>query len=125
MPKEITLPYVRAEGYRTVLIDSIGTVLLSTVTSDRVIVHFTRVDSVPTGEKAWERDDGGFDILPGAEMESHHQKTLEFSAEIRPDIALAIANNLIRTIAGMSDNRKALYGIPKNISQIQPVTPAP
>src|SRR5271166_1079778 len=106
MPTETVLPYVKSEGYRTVLIDSAVTVLLATETSDRVVMNFTRVDEVPTGEKVILKDNGSFDTIPGDIPQSDRQKTLEFSIELRPDVALGIANSLIRTISRLPESRK-------------------
>jgi hypothetical protein len=123
MPTETTLPYVKSEGYRTVLIESAITALLSTETSDRVIMNLTRVDEVPTGEKVILHDNGRFDRIPGSTPQSESQMTLEFSIELRPDVAFGIANSLIRTILRLPESRKKLYGIPNNLTIVEPLPP--
>ena len=121
MLTEITIPYVKSEGYRTVLIDGVATAGAATGTLDRVVLHFTRIDDVPTGEKAILRDDGVVDTLSNAPIASARQRTMEFSAEMRPEIALGLASSLLRTLARLPDARKALYGIPKDLTVPEPV----
>jgi hypothetical protein len=119
MPTETTLPFVKSEGYRTVLIDSASTALLSSDRSDRVIVNLTRIDQVLTEEKITLQDDGGFHTIPSSIPQSRRQKTIEFSVELRPDVAFEIANTLIRTISRLSESRKKLYGIPNNLTEFE------
>jgi hypothetical protein len=124
MPTEITIPYVKSEGYRAVLVDGVAIAGVATGTLDRVVLHFSRIDDVPTGEKAILRDDGVVDLLSNVSIEASRQKTVEFSAEMRPDTALRLASTLLRTLARLPDARKALYGIPKDLTVPEPVAVA-
>jgi hypothetical protein len=124
MPTEITIPYIKSEGYRTVLVDGVVIAGVATGTLDRVVVHLSRIDDVPTAEKAILRDDGVVDFESNAPIETARQKTVEFSAEMRPDTALRLVRSLLITLARLPDARKALYGIPKDLSVPEPVAMA-
>jgi hypothetical protein len=55
--------------------------------------------------------------------EGRHQKTVEFTIEMRPDVALGIANALLTSLGNLPDSRKTLYGIPRILTPIDFIAP--
>jgi hypothetical protein len=124
MPTETRLEYVRSDGHRVCLIDGATAAVLSDPFGDRVVLLLTRVDTVLIGEKAQVMDDGRLALLPGVIPDSKMQKTVELTAEMRPDSTLTILNHLLETLRRMPNNRKAFYGIPETLpALIQPIMP--
>jgi hypothetical protein len=118
MPAQSNLKYVRSADFRKCLIDAATTVMLSDPFGDRIQTSFMRMDVIPTGEIITRHEDGRIELIQGITPETEPQKTVEFAIEMRPDIALQIANGLLAALQKMPSIRKAWYGIPDTLPQI-------
>jgi hypothetical protein len=78
------------------------------------------LDVITTEEEIADLPGGGFRST--GQIESHSQKSFEFTADMSPDKALGVANAIIQALGKFPPERKAVYGIPDNIAPIQPVT---
>jgi hypothetical protein len=69
-------------------------------------------------------DTGQIAFTPGLVAKTEFQKTVEFSIQIRPDIAFLIINHFIETLNRLPENSRMQYGIPNNLRVIQPIQPS-
>jgi hypothetical protein len=123
MPDEPFLSYFRSPQFRTIFVDGIASIMLSDAISDRVLASFTRFDVLPVREKATSLAGGRMELIPGVVPDRQPQKTVEATLEIRPDVALAIANNLLTTLSNLPKERKDIYGIPATVGPISAAPP--
>lgn len=115
MPRETTLRHVRSREFRHCTVDGATTVLLSDLVGDRVQLTFTRMDVVVTGERVQILDNGQIQMISGVIPESEQQKTVEFSTEMRPDIAVQVLNGLISCLQNLPSGRRKAYGVPETL----------
>jgi hypothetical protein len=90
--------------------------------SDRVLVSLTRFEFFTTGEEITGTTgniSGTVQPVPMAQPVGHPQKVFEFTADMSPDQALLVANNILEALAKLSNEKKAKYGIPENIRPYQ------
>src|SRR5438105_3777660 len=101
MPREQTLKHVRSNEFRLCFIDGASTVLISDNVGDRIQLSFNRMDVIVTGERVQVLENDRIQPIPGAIPESEEQKTVEFSVEMRPDIAVQVINSLLTTLQNL------------------------
>ncbi len=46
------------------------------------------------------------------------QRIIEFTADMAPDQALLVVNNVLETMSKLSEDNKEKYGLPKDIAPI-------
>lgn len=116
MPK---LPHIRSPQYRTAVIDAAQTVHMAQAHSDRILVSFTRLEFISTGEEVvgqFVSQTGNIETSGIPSIEGAPQKTFEFTADMSPDQALLVVNNILEALAKIPVEKKAQYGIPTNIA---------
>ena len=111
MPRLDVLRHVPSPAHRTCLVDGAATRLLSDLISDRILMSFTRMDTMPVGENVTILDDGRIKTNADTPFLMENFKTIEFTIDMRPDVAVIILNSLINSLKQMTPERRAAFGI--------------
>lgn len=115
------LPYERSPAYRMAVVDSALCIHIRDNIADRLLLTLAKYEPIATSEEYTPGPGGAYAPAPNAKVTSHSQKTLEFTADMRPDQALAVANGILQALSNLTAKSKAQYGIPENIAPIPTV----
>lgn len=121
-PKRETIPHVRPPTHRTAVIDNAVTTVLDQGSGVRVLFSLTRVEVLSKFDTIETLPNGGFKVIAG-DTGQLIQRLFEFTADMAPDQAVMVVNNLLSGLQTLSQTRKAQYGLPDSIAQIALIAP--
>ena len=111
--------HVRSASHRTAVIDNGITSLIQQGSGVRVLLSLTRLDVFTQWDNIEDFSGGTFRIIPGDPGEKK-ERIIEFTADMAPDQALMVVNNILEAMSKLSEENKEKYGLPKNIAPIVP-----
>jgi hypothetical protein len=114
------VPHVRSLSYRTAVIDNAITSAIELGATSRILLSLTRLEIYTQWDNVEDVPGGGFRVVPG-DIGTKEQRTIEFTADMAPDQALTVVNNVLETMSRLSADSKAKYGLPNNIAPIVPI----
>lgn len=117
MPEDIRLKHIRSDGFRIVVSDNAICSMVADQFGARITMTLTKMAISSSSEAAVREDDGGIRTLSGSNVESEVYRSLEVAADLRPDHALNVANQLLETLKGLPAALKQQYGIPDGVAQ--------
>jgi hypothetical protein len=105
-PTREKLPHVRSPTHRTAVIDNSVTTTIEQPSGVRVLFSLTRTDVVTQYDLIERLPRGGFQIVPGGDVAQRFERVFEFTADLAPDQALTIVNNLLAGLQQLPQTRK-------------------
>ena len=119
-PPTRRVPHVRSASYRTAVIDNAITSAIESGSGARFLVSLTRLEVYTQCDNVEDVPGGGFRVVPG-DVGTKEQRIIEFTADMAPDQALLVVNNVLETMSKLSEDNKEKYGLPNDIAPIVPI----
>ena len=102
MAEPYELKYERALTYTSATVDSAAVVAIADVCGARININFTRMDTKILSEPAM-IDGNRINLIPNVALKTEPVKVVVFTAEMRPDQALALLRALRISLGGLSE----------------------
>lgn len=108
---DFRLRYEFSPQHHTAIIDHSYIVTMSDQISDRVSITLTRLTSRPIAEMARKYDDGRLEIRGGPDVEMEQVRIVEFTADMRPDQARALASAIEQGLQKLTPESRKRSGL--------------